>query len=147
MRGRHPDSAGGNLCVPRPPSAGRKTFFPSPMKRRRDWAVLERFLLAGRKMWQLDMFCLGKALSGGFYPVSAVVLSRGDFERILEPGSQAEAPMAGIPWLARWLAKPCASFRDEVLLYRKCARAGRSPLKELRTIKTPSSAKPADAAF
>ncbi len=50
-----------------------------------------------------DMITIGKALSGGFYPVSAV-LSSPDVLGVFRPAITA-APLAGIRWARRWRAK------------------------------------------
>ncbi len=52
-----------------------------------------------------DVVIVGKALSGGFYPVSAV-LSSWDIMRIFNPGDTA-VPSAAIPWAAPWRAPRC----------------------------------------
>jgi acetylornithine/succinyldiaminopimelate/putrescine aminotransferase len=54
-----------------------------------------------------DVMIVGKALAGGFYPVSAVLSSREVLGRLRAWVIMA-ARLAGIRWGARWRGRPCA---------------------------------------
>ena len=55
-----------------------------------------------------DVLIVGKALAGGFYPVSAVLASQARFSASTIPATTA-APSAAIPWAAPSRAPRCAS--------------------------------------
>jgi len=83
---------------------------------------------------QPDMFILGKALSGGFYPVSAVV-SRADILGVFEPGSHGST-YGGNP-LACAVAREALRVIQEETLTENALRLGKELLSDLRTIKNP----------
>ena len=84
-----------------------------------------------------DAFILGKALSGGFYPVSAVVATR-DLLSVFEPGATV-ALMAATRWAARWRGRPCRCCRRRTWRERS-AELGAWFLAELRKIEHPDIA-------
>jgi ornithine--oxo-acid transaminase len=84
---------------------------------------------------QPDLFVLGKALSGGFYPVSAVVSSR-DILGVFEPGSHGST-YGGNP-LACAVARTALRVIDEEKLVQRSAELGDWFLNELRTIRNPA---------
>ncbi len=83
---------------------------------------------------QPDMFVLGKALSGGFYPVSAVVSST-EILNVFEPGSHGST-YGGNP-LACAVAREALRVIQEESLTENALKLGQELLKELRTIKSP----------
>lgn len=80
---------------------------------------------------QPDVFVLGKALSGGFYPVSAVV-SKADVLGVFEPGSHGST-YGGNP-LACAVARTALQVIQDEELAERSARLGRSLIEELREI-------------
>ena len=83
---------------------------------------------------QPDVFILGKALSGGFYPVSAVV-SSAEILGVFEPGSHGST-YGGNP-LACAVARTAVKVIIEEELTEKAGRLGQQLLKDLRTIQNP----------
>ncbi len=81
-----------------------------------------------------DMFILGKALSGGFYPVSAVV-SRRDILDVFTPGSHGST-YGGNP-LACAVARTALQVLQDEDLVARSAELGTWLLNELRTIRHP----------
>ena len=84
---------------------------------------------------QPDMYVLGKALSGGFYPVSAVV-SRADILGVFGPGSHGST-FGGNPLGCAVARTALAVMRDEHLVERS-AELGAWLLAQIRTIAHPS---------
>jgi len=84
---------------------------------------------------QPDMYILGKALSGGFYPVSAVV-SRRDVLDVFGPGSHGST-FGGNP-LGCAVARTALDVLQDEQLVERSAELGAWLLKELRTISHPS---------
>ena len=82
-----------------------------------------------------DMYVLGKALSGGFYPVSAVV-SRADVLGVFEPGSHGST-FGGNPLGCAVARTALAVLLDENLVERS-ATNGAWMLRELQRIVHPS---------
>ncbi len=82
-----------------------------------------------------DMYVLGKALSGGFYPVSAVV-SRADILGVFGPGSHGST-FGGNPLGCAVARTALAVMRDEQLVERS-AELGTWLLAQIRTIAHPS---------
>ncbi|MEO5924215.1 MAG: ornithine--oxo-acid transaminase [Bryobacteraceae bacterium] len=83
---------------------------------------------------QPDVFILGKALSGGFYPVSAVV-SKKEVLGVFEPGTHGST-YGGNPLACAVARAALAVIRDEGLAERS-ARLGAKFLAALRTIRHP----------
>ena len=83
---------------------------------------------------QPDVFVLGKALSGGFYPVSAVVSSAGILG-VFEPGSHGST-YGGNP-LGCAVARTALRVLQEEELAERSARLGSLLLGELRTLSHP----------
>lgn len=83
---------------------------------------------------QPDMFVLGKALSGGVYPVSAVVASA-EILGVFEPGSHGST-YGGNPLACAVARTALRVIRDENLAERS-ARLGEQWLEELRTLDHP----------
>ncbi len=83
---------------------------------------------------QPDMYVLGKALSGGFYPVSAVVAREGVLD-VFDPGSHGST-YGGNPLGCAVARTALAVIRDEGLAERS-AHLGRWFLGELRRIRHP----------
>ncbi len=81
-----------------------------------------------------DMFILGKALSGGFYPVSAVV-SRRDILDVFTPGSHGST-YGGNP-LACAVARTALQVLQDEDLVARSAELGTWLLNELRAIRHP----------
>lgn len=81
-----------------------------------------------------DMYVLGKALSGGFYPVSAVV-SRRDVLDVFEPGSHGST-FGGNPLACAVARTALQVLRDEQLV-EKSASDGAWFLEQVRTIAHP----------
>lgn len=81
-----------------------------------------------------DLYLLGKSLSGGFYPVSAVV-SRREILGLFDPGSHG-ATFGGNP-LACAVAREAISVIVEERLAERAARLGPWFLAELRAIRHP----------
>ncbi len=84
---------------------------------------------------QPDMYVLGKALSGGFYPVSAVVSSR-DVLGVFGPGSHGST-FGGNP-LGCAVARTALRVLDDEHLVERSAVLGAWLLAEVRTIQHPS---------
>jgi len=82
-----------------------------------------------------DMYVLGKALSGGFYPVSAVV-SRRDVLDVFGPGSHGST-FGGNPLGCAVARTAIRVLQDEQLIERS-ATLGAWLLSELRTLQHPS---------
>jgi ornithine--oxo-acid transaminase len=83
---------------------------------------------------QPDIYILGKALSGGFYPVSACV-GRREVMDLFTPGSHGST-FGGNPLGAAVARAALQVLRDEELIDRS-ARLGRVLLDALRTIQSP----------
>ncbi len=83
---------------------------------------------------QPDIFVLGKALSGGFYPVSAVV-SSAEILGVFEPGSHGST-YGGNP-LACAVARAALAVISEEGLVENSRRRGAWFLDELRTLRHP----------
>jgi ornithine--oxo-acid transaminase len=83
---------------------------------------------------QPDMYILGKALSGGMYPVSAVVASR-DILGVLRPGSHGST-YGGNP-LACAVARAALDVIEDERLADRSAELGAWLLYELRKIRHP----------
>jgi ornithine--oxo-acid transaminase len=83
---------------------------------------------------QPDVFILGKALSGGFYPVSAVV-SKKEVLGVFAPGTHGST-YGGNPLACAVARAALAVIRDEGLAERS-ARLGARLLAELQTIRHP----------
>lgn len=81
-----------------------------------------------------DMYVLGKALSGGFYPVSAVVSSR-DILGVFEPGSHGST-FGGNPLGCAVARTALQVLRDEELVERSAA-LGKWFLDEVKTLQHP----------
>ena len=81
-----------------------------------------------------DMYVLGKALSGGFYPVSAVV-SRREVLGVFEPGSHGST-YGGNP-LACAIALEAMQIIDDEHLVERSAELGAWLLAQLRTLESP----------
>jgi ornithine--oxo-acid transaminase len=81
-----------------------------------------------------DMFVLGKALSGGFYPVSAVV-GRKDVMDVFTAGSHGST-YGGNP-LAAAVARTALSVLDDEGLIERARRLGPPVLAALRAIESP----------
>ncbi len=81
-----------------------------------------------------DLFILGKALSGGFYPVSAIV-SRRDIMEVFDPGSHGST-YGGNP-LACAVARTALRVLEDEGLVARSAELGAWLLKELRPIRHP----------
>ena len=84
---------------------------------------------------QPDMYVLGKALSGGFYPVSAVVSSR-DVLSVFGPGSHGST-FGGNP-LGCAVARTALRVIDDENLVERSAVLGAWLLAQVRTIRHPS---------
>lgn len=84
-----------------------------------------------------DMYVLGKALSGGFYPVSAVVANR-DVLGVLGPGSHGST-FGGNP-LGCAVAREALRVLDDEQLVQRSAELGAWLLVELRTLTHPAIA-------
>jgi ornithine--oxo-acid transaminase len=82
-----------------------------------------------------DMYVLGKALSGGFYPVSAVV-SRHDILDVFEPGSHGST-FGGNP-LGCAVARTAMHVLQDENLVARSAEQGAWLLSQMRTLKHPS---------
>lgn len=82
-----------------------------------------------------DMYVLGKALSGGFYPVSAVV-SRRDVLNVFEPGSHGST-FGGNP-LGCAVAREALAVLDDERLIERSAELGAWMLAELQTLRHPA---------
>ncbi len=80
-----------------------------------------------------DMYVLGKALSGGMYPVSAVVASESVMS-VFDPGSHGST-FGGNPLACAVAREALAVMRDERLVER-AAEVGEWLLDELRTIRS-----------
>jgi ornithine--oxo-acid transaminase len=87
-----------------------------------------------RENVQPDIFILGKALSGGFYPVSAVV-SRRDILDVFEPGSHGST-YGGNP-LACAVARTALNVITDEHLAERSASLGAWFLEELRQLRHP----------
>jgi len=83
---------------------------------------------------QPDVFILGKALSGGFYPVSAVI-SSAEILGVFEPGSHGST-YGGNP-LACAVARTALRVIEEEKLIENSRRLGAWMLNELLTIRHP----------
>jgi ornithine--oxo-acid transaminase len=81
-----------------------------------------------------DMYVLGKALSGGFYPVSAVV-SRRDVLSVFGPGSHGST-FGGNP-LGCAVAREALRVMDDERLVERSAELGAWLLRELQTLSHP----------
>ena len=86
---------------------------------------------------QPDVYVLGKALSGGFYPVSAVVSSR-DVLGVFSPGSHGST-FGGNPLGCAVAREALRVLADENLVQRS-AELGRWFLQQLRTLSHPDIA-------
>jgi ornithine--oxo-acid transaminase len=84
---------------------------------------------------QPDVFILGKALSGGFYPVSAVV-SRAEILGLFEPGSHGST-YGGNP-LACAVARTALQVIEDERLAERSVTLGDWLLKDLQAIRNPS---------
>lgn len=84
-----------------------------------------------------DVYILGKALAGGFYPVSAVV-SRRDVLGVFDPGSHGST-FGGNPLGCAVARTALSVIRDEGLVERS-AELGAWLLRELRTLSHPDVA-------
>ena len=84
---------------------------------------------------QPDMYVLGKALSGGFYPVSAVV-SRREVLDVFGPGSHGST-FGGNP-LGCAVARTALRVLQDEQLVERSAKLGATFLADLRTIAHPS---------
>ncbi len=84
-----------------------------------------------------DIYVLGKALSGGFYPVSAVVSRRAVLE-VFEPGSHGST-YGGNP-LACAVARTALSVLQDENLAERSAELGAWFLNEIRKISNPAIA-------
>jgi ornithine--oxo-acid transaminase len=82
-----------------------------------------------------DMYILGKALSGGFYPVSAVV-SRREVLGVFDPGSHGST-FGGNPLGCAVAREAMRVLRDERLVARS-AREGAWLLEQLQTLRHPA---------
>jgi ornithine--oxo-acid transaminase len=82
-----------------------------------------------------DLYILGKALSGGFYPVSAVV-SRREVLGVFGPGSHGST-FGGNPLGCAVAREAMRVLRDEQLVERS-AREGRWLLQQLQTLRHPA---------
>ena len=82
-----------------------------------------------------DMVIVGKALSGGFYPVSAVLLPKRYL--VFSILATMAAPSAAIRWAAR-RARGATGAVDEKLIQRS-AELGEYFLQKLQTIAQPAS--------
>lgn len=82
-----------------------------------------------------DMYILGKALSGGFYPVSAVVSSREVLD-VFEPGSHGST-FGGNPLGCAVARTALQVLRDEELVERS-ATLGAWFLEQVKTLKHPA---------
>jgi ornithine--oxo-acid transaminase len=82
-----------------------------------------------------DVYILGKALSGGFYPVSAVI-SRRDVLGVFGPGSHGST-FGGNPLGCAVAREALHVLRDEQLVGRS-AREGAWLLEQLRTLRHPA---------
>jgi ornithine--oxo-acid transaminase len=82
-----------------------------------------------------DLYILGKALSGGFYPVSAVV-SRRDVLGVFGPGSHGST-FGGNPLGCAVAREALRVLRDEQLVERS-AHEGRWLLQQLQTLRHPA---------
>ncbi len=82
-----------------------------------------------------DMYVLGKALSGGFYPVSAVV-SRRDVLGVFEPGSHGST-YGGNP-LGCAVAREALAVLDDEQLVDRSATLGAWLLAQLQTLRHPA---------
>jgi len=81
-----------------------------------------------------DMYVLGKALSGGYYPVSAVV-GRRDVIELFEPGSHGST-YGGNP-LACAVARTALSVIVDERLSERAAKLGPPFIEQLRRIESP----------
>lgn len=79
-----------------------------------------------------DVYILGKALSGGFYPVSAVV-GRADVMDVFTPGSHGST-YGGSP-LASAVARAALRVIDEEQLVERAATLGRALVKALASLR------------
>ncbi|MFN9203504.1 MAG: ornithine--oxo-acid transaminase [Gemmatimonas sp.] len=82
-----------------------------------------------------DMYVLGKALSGGFYPVSAVV-SRREVLGVFEPGSHGST-YGGNP-LGCAVAREALAVIDDERLVERSAALGAWLLRQLETLRHPA---------
>lgn len=82
-----------------------------------------------------DMYVLGKALSGGYYPVSAVV-SRPEILGVFEPGSHGST-FGGNP-LGCAVARTALQVLQDEQLVARSAELGEWFLTELRTLRHPA---------
>jgi ornithine--oxo-acid transaminase len=82
-----------------------------------------------------DVYILGKALSGGFYPVSAVV-SRREVLEVFDPGSHGST-FGGNPLGCAVAREALRVVQDEALVQRS-AREGSWLLEQLRTLRHPA---------
>ena len=82
-----------------------------------------------------DMYVLGKALSGGFYPVSAVVSSRAILD-VFEPGSHGST-FGGNP-LGCAVARTAMNVLQDEQLVERSATLGTWLLAQVRTLKHPA---------
>jgi ornithine--oxo-acid transaminase len=82
-----------------------------------------------------DMYVLGKALSGGYYPVSAVV-SRPEILGVFEPGSHGST-FGGNP-LGCAVARTALQVLQDEQLVARSAELGEWFLNELRTLQHPA---------
>jgi ornithine--oxo-acid transaminase len=81
-----------------------------------------------------DVYILGKALSGGFYPVSAVVANR-DVMDVFEPGSHGST-YGGNP-LGCAVARTALHVLDDERLAEHAAELGNWLIGELKALKSP----------
>jgi ornithine--oxo-acid transaminase len=79
-----------------------------------------------------DVYILGKALSGGFYPVSAVV-GRGDVMRVFTPGSHGST-YGGSP-LGSAVARAALRVIADEKLVERAATLGRALMKALASLR------------
>ena len=80
------------------------------------------------------MLIVGKALAGGFYPVSAVLASK-EVLGVFKPGITA-ARSAAIRWAVRWLGAALRVLMEEKLVERS-AELGAYFLEQLQTLRSP----------
>ena len=81
-----------------------------------------------------DVLILGKALSGGFYPVSAIA-GRADVIEVFDPGSHGST-FGGNP-LACAVARAALGVLEEENLVARSARLGAAFLERLQTLQSP----------
>lgn len=73
-----------------------------------------RWLAVDHENVRPDIILLGKALSGGLYPVSAV-LCDDEIMLTIKPGNMGQR-MVAIPWAAEWPSQPLRFWKKKTLL-------------------------------